>query len=65
MNFEKPPIMETEKPCTKTQLAHEMGISLSTLQRLLKKADIQLPRKLIPPNVKKDILSRLGWKVLQ
>lgn len=61
MDFKKPPLVDSEKPCTKTQLAQEMGISLTTLQNLLKEACIYVPRKLIPPKTKRDILTKLGW----
>lgn len=61
MDFKKPPLVDPDKPCTKTQLAQEMGISLTTLQKRLKEAGIEIPRKLIPPKVKIDILNKLGW----
>ena len=36
-------------PCNKKQLAEEMGISISTLQRNLKKANINIERGIISP----------------
>jgi len=61
MDFKKPPFVDPDKPCTKTQLAQEMGISLTTLQKLLKEAGIVVSRKLIPPKLKREILDKLGW----
>jgi hypothetical protein len=61
MDFKKPLLVDPDKPCTKTQLAQEMGISLTTLQKLLKEAGIVVPRKLIPPKLKREILDKLGW----
>jgi len=61
MNFKKPPPPIKEMPCTKTELASEMGISLGTLKGKLKSAGLKIPRGLIPPKVKKEILERLKW----
>jgi DNA-directed RNA polymerase specialized sigma54-like protein len=49
------------EPKTKSQLATELGISLSTLQRWLKKHHIHLPRGLICPNKQREICTILGF----
>ncbi len=58
-----PPAVQSilPNPCNKKQLAEEMGISISTLQRSLKKANIIIGRGIIPPKQKKQILDELGW----
>ena len=52
---------EYNKAINKKQLAEAMGISLSTLQRRLKDAEIEVPRGLIPPSKVNEILSALNW----
>jgi DNA-directed RNA polymerase specialized sigma54-like protein len=49
-------------PCNKKQLAQEMGVSLSTFQRLLKKHNLDIPRGIISPDRKMEILKTLGWR---
>ncbi|MEM9819723.1 MAG: hypothetical protein AAF985_01570 [Bacteroidota bacterium] len=49
------------RPKTKTQLAEELGISLSTLQRWLKKHHLEVPRGLISPEKQKEIIEALGY----
>jgi len=49
-------------PKTKTQIAEELGISLSTLQRWLKKHDLHIPRGLISPEKQKKIYKVLGYE---
>jgi hypothetical protein len=39
-----------------------MGISLSTFQRLLKKSAITVPKGIISPEKKRQILDCLGWR---
>jgi predicted transcriptional regulator len=53
--------MKNPQPCTKQELAEEMRISLSTLQRMLKKEGLRIPRGLIAPETKNAILDRLKW----
>ena len=50
------------KPKTKEQLADEMGLHPKTLQRHLKKADLNVPRGLIYPKEQMEIYERLGLK---
>lgn len=51
----------TQLPCNKKQLAQEMGISLSTLQRKMKERNLAVPRGVISPQRKKEILKALDW----
>jgi len=48
-------------PCSKKELASAMGISLSTLYRLLKKSGIKTGRTLLSPKKIKEIFRILGW----
>jgi hypothetical protein len=57
MDFKKPPLVDPDKPCTLTQLAQEMGISLTTLQKRLKEGGIETH----PTEAKRDILGKLSW----
>lgn len=52
---------EVAEPCTKQQLAKELGVSISTLKRKLTQAELTVPRGLIPPKAKQDILQKLKW----
>ena len=56
------PFRKQVLPSNKKQLADEMGISLSTFQRLLKKHNLEIPRGIISPHQKQQILECLGWK---
>lgn len=46
---------------TKAEIADEIGIHLSTLQRRLKQAGLTVPRGLITPEQQKEIYDKLGW----
>lgn len=48
-------------PKTKYQIAAELGISLRTLQRWIKKSDLQVPRGLICPGKQEEILHAFGY----
>jgi len=50
-----------EKPKTKNQIAQELGISLRTLQRWIKKSNLHVPRGLVSPQKQKEILEKLGY----
>jgi DNA-binding LacI/PurR family transcriptional regulator len=52
---------DVAEPCTKQQLAKELGVSISTLKRKLKQSEMNVPRGLIPPKTKQDILQKLKW----
>lgn len=52
------------EPKTKQQMAAEMNISLGTLQRRLRQADLEIPRGFIPPDIQNQIYQALGWKGL-
>jgi len=54
-----------ESPKTKHQIAQDLGISLRTLQRWIKKSDLQVPRGLVCPNKQKEIKDTLGYKTTQ
>ncbi|HLP93830.1 MAG TPA: hypothetical protein VK168_07315 [Saprospiraceae bacterium] len=49
---------------TKQELAEQMKISLNTLKRRLKKADLKIPRGHIPPDIQQVIFEKLGWSEL-
>lgn len=51
-----------DAPKTKTQIAEELGVSLSTLQRWLKKHDLNIPRGLVCPAKQTQIIKILGYK---
>jgi len=48
-------------PKTKYQIAQELGISLRTLQRWIKKSDIEVPRGLVCPEKQIELLEKLGY----
>ncbi len=48
-------------PKTKHQIAQELGISLRTLQRWIKKSDIEVPRGLISPLKQTEIFEKFGF----
>lgn len=48
-------------PKTKYQIAQELGISLRTLQRWIKKSDIDVPRGLVCPEKQNEILTKFGY----
>jgi len=48
-------------PKTKYQIAQELGISLRTLQRWIKKSDIEVPRGLVCPEKQIELLKKLGY----
>jgi hypothetical protein len=50
-----------EEPKTKTQLAIELNISLSTFQRWLKKHSIKIPRGLISPSKQNELITLFGF----
>jgi len=49
-----------EKSKTRTMIAHEYGISRKTLQRWLKKAQIDLTNGLVTPAEQKRIYKKFG-----
>jgi len=48
-------------PKTKYQIAQELGISLRTLQRWIKKSDIEVPRGLVCPQKQIEIFEKFGY----
>lgn len=50
-------------PKTKYQLAQEMGISLRTLQRWIKKSNLEVPRGLVCPEKQKEMLEKFGYEL--
>lgn len=48
-------------PKTKHQIAQELGISLRTLQRWIKKNDLKVPRGLVCPQKQLEIKERFGY----
>lgn len=55
---------EIPLPLNKKQLAQQMGISESTLRRLLKNANLVIGRGLIAPTKQDEVLKALGWREL-
>ncbi len=55
---------EQPHPLNKKELALKMGISVSTLRRLMLKANMTVDRGLIPPARQQEILNTLGWREL-
>jgi hypothetical protein len=49
------------QPCNKKQLAAEMFIGVKKLNNILKAKDIYVPRGLISPILKQEILEKAGW----
>jgi transcriptional regulator with XRE-family HTH domain len=47
---------------SKKELARKMGVSASTLRRLLKKSNLTIDRGLIPPARQFEVLQALGWR---
>lgn len=52
-------------PKTKQQIAQKLGISLRTLQRWLKKSNIEVPRGLVCPKKQIEILNAFGYPLNQ
>ncbi len=50
-----------DSPKTKHQIAQDLGISLRTLQRWIKKSDLEVPRGLVCPQKQKEIKDTLGY----
>jgi len=50
-----------QEPRTKEQIAIELNISLSTLQRKIKKAGLEVPRGYISPSLQRLIYEKLGY----
>ena len=48
-------------PKTKYQIAQELGISLRTLQRWIKKWNLDVPRGLVCPEKQKEIFDKFGY----
>lgn len=48
-------------PKTKNEIAQDLGISLRTLQRWIKKSGLQVPRGLVCPKKQEEILDTLGY----
>lgn len=48
-------------PKTKSQIAMDLGISLRTLQRWIKKSELNVPRGLVCPNKQKEIQEAFGF----
>lgn len=55
---------EHPRPLNRKELAQKMGISVSTLRRLMIKANLTVDRGLIPPARQLEILESLGWREL-
>ena len=53
---------DTNKATNKKQLAEEMGISPATLRRRLEQAGMAVPRGVIPPQMRREIFEKLGWR---
>lgn len=51
-----------KKAKTRRELAEELGISVSTLWRVLKKSNLEVPSGLIFPNTEEEILKKLKKK---
>jgi len=49
-------------PKTKNQIAQELGISLRTLQRWIKKWNLDVPRGLVCPEKQREIFEKFGYK---
>lgn len=54
--------MDALRALNKKELASQMGISESSLRRLLKKANVTLERGLISPARQAEIFQALGWR---
>ena len=52
-------------PKTKNQIAQRLGISLRTLQRWIKKSNLEVPRGLVCPKKQQEILLALGYPLDQ
>ena len=48
-------------PKTKHQIAQELGISLRTLQRWIKKNHLEVPRGLVCPQKQLEIKKKFGY----
>ncbi len=48
-------------PKTKYQIAQDLGISLRTLQRWIKKSELSVPRGLVCPQKQIEILEKFGY----
>ena len=48
-------------PKTKNQIAQDLGISLRTLQRWIKKSSMDVPRGLVCPKKQKEIQDTFGF----
>ncbi|MFM8450621.1 MAG: hypothetical protein ACKOAY_11005 [Haliscomenobacter sp.] len=48
-------------PRTKSELAHYLGVSLSTIKRWLKQQQMDVPRGIIPPKKMRQIILDLGY----
>ncbi len=48
-------------PKTKHQIAEELGISLRTLQRWIKKSELKVPRGLVSPQKQHEIMENFGY----
>lgn len=57
--------MSMNHPKTKQQIAQELGISLRTLQRWIKKSDINVPRGLVSPEKQQELLNNFGYSINQ
>lgn len=50
-------------PKTKYEIARDLGISLRTLQRWIKKSKLVVPRGLICPQKQQEILRAFGFAI--
>ncbi|MEO6760115.1 MAG: hypothetical protein ABIO24_11730 [Saprospiraceae bacterium] len=55
------PYQNQQQAINKKQMAELMGVSLSTLKRQLKTADLSVKRGLISPIKQTEIFQSLGW----
>ncbi len=53
--------MPTLFPRNKSELAHYLGVSLSTVKRWLKAKNLHIPRGIIAPQTMEHILKTLGY----
>jgi DNA-binding transcriptional regulator LsrR (DeoR family) len=54
-------ITEIHEPKTKAQISNHMGISIRTLQRWIKKYELDVPRGLVSPEKQAEIFRACGY----
>lgn len=58
-------ITEIQEPKTKAQIAEQMGISLRTLQRWIKKHSLDIPRGLVSPKKQEELYKACGYSIIE